>query len=339
MKIIKIILILAVGAASVFTAVHFTKDYVSEAAAHEKTLAEAILKSQLEAEIKKAEEKAAQELGEALVTTVVTTLPPETEPPVTETTPEETTITTTSPPPPETEISETTEPVEEIITEFTRGNILPADRTGITVKTMFTLTADEQNRLTRFLIDYYFLDGEVYVKNEIRPALKEKKQLANRMEKSAIAALNLVLESVNLSNVSSLMTADYGRLKEEITAIRDSFERDYADSAKHGSEFESLYNDSLDYLNRLIEAVGRLDKTATEYAQSSNPLLAAVLLANALEDVIIPEILSVLEQSFDLVETSQDIFLEGTQGTRLLSRDEVTEVIINPALALDTGLA
>ena len=180
MKIIKIILILAVGAASVFTAVHFTKDYVSEAAAHEKTLAEAILKSQLEAEIKKAEEKAAQELGEALVTTVVTTLPPETEPPVTETTPEETTITTTSPPPPETEISETTEPVEEIITEFTRGNILPADRTGITVKTMFALTADEQQRLTRFLVEHYFLDGEIYVKNETRPMLKEKKQLAKR---------------------------------------------------------------------------------------------------------------------------------------------------------------
>ncbi|MBQ8780751.1 MAG: hypothetical protein IJZ72_03665 [Oscillospiraceae bacterium] len=338
MKILKILLILAVGAASVFAAVHITDEYVSEAAAREKTLAEAILNSQLEAEIKKAEEKAAQELGEALATTVVTTLPPETEPPVTETTPEETTVTTTAPPP-ETEFSETTEPVEEIITEFTRGGILPADRTGITVKTMFTLTPDEQNRLTRFLIDYYFLDGEVYVKNETRPELKEKKQLANRMEKSAIAALNLVLESINLSNVSSLMTADYGRLKDEITAIRDNFERDYSDSAKHGSEFESLYNDSLNYLNRLIEAIGRLDRTAKEYAQSSNPLLAAVLLANALEDVIIPEILAVLEQSFDLVETSQDIFLEGTQGTRLLSRDEVTEIIINPALVLDTGLA
>lgn len=338
MKILKILLILAVGAASVFAAVHITDEYVSEAAAREKTLAEAILNSQLEAEIKKAEEKAAQELGEALVTTVVTTLPPETEPPVTETTPEETTVTTTAPPP-ETEFSETTEPVEEIITEFTRGGILPADRTGITVKTMFTLTADEQNRLTHFLIDYYFLDGEVYVKNETRPELKEKKQLANRMEKSAITALNLVLESINLSNVSSLMTADYGRLKDEITVIRDNFERDYADSAKYGSEFESLYNDSLNYLNRLIEAIGRLDRTAKEYAQSSNPLLAAVLLASALEDVIIPEILAVLEQSFDLVETSQDIFLEGTQGTRLLSRDEVTEIIINPALVLDTGLA
>ena len=86
-------------------------------------------------------------------------------------------------------------------------------------------------------------------------------------------------------------------------------------------------------------AIGRLDDTAREYAQSSNPLLAAVLLASSLEEVIIPEIMAVLEESFDLVETSQDIFLEGTQGTRLLTRDEVTEIIINPALVLDTGLA
>lgn len=339
MKILKILLILAVGAASLFTAVHFTKEYAAEAAAKEKTLAEALIQSQLEAELKKAEEKAAEELGEALVTTVAVTLPPETEAPVTETDPPETVSETT------TEVSETeitessTQQPEEIITEFTRGGILPEDRTGLTVRTMFALTADEQQRLTGFLIEHYFLDGEIYVKNETRPALKEKKQLANKMEKSAIAALNLVLESINLSDVTTIMSADYSRLKSEITSIRDNFRTEYADAEEHGEEFKAMYENSLLYLNRLIEAIGRLDNSAKEYSQSSNPFLAAVLLASALEEVIIPEIMAVLEQSFDLVETSQDIFLEGTHGTRLLTRDEVTEIILNPALVLDTGLA
>ena len=58
-----------------------------------------------------------------------------------------------------------------------------------------------------------------------------------------------------------------------------------------------------------------------------------------MEEVIVPEIMAVLEQSFDLVEITQDIFLEGTQGTKLLSRDEVSDIITNPALILDTGLA
>ncbi len=337
MKILKILLILAVGTVSLFTAIYFTEKYVEQAAAREKTLAEALVQSQLEAELKKAEEKAAEELGEILVTTVIVTIPPETSAPVTETEPPDTTPEST------TSVSETTETVteqpEEIITEFTRGGILPADRTGITVKTMFVLTADEQQRLTRFLVEHYFLDGEIYVKNETRPMLKEKKQLANKMEKSAISALNLVLESINLSDVTTIMNADYSMLKSEIIVIRDSFKTDYADAEEHGKEFKAMYDNSLLYLNRLIEAIDRLDNTAKEYAQSSNPILAAVLLASSLEEVIIPEIMSVLEQSFDLVETSQDIFLEGTQGTRLLTRDEVTEIIINPAIVLDTGLA
>ena len=76
-----------------------------------------------------------------------------------------------------------------------------------------------------------------------------------------------------------------------------------------------------------------------EYKNSTNQLLAALVLAKAVDDVIIPEIMAVLEQSFDLIEITQEIFLEGTQGTRLLSRDEVSAIIANPALILNSGLA
>ena len=44
--------------------------------------------------------------------------------------------------------------------------------------------------------------------------------------------------------------------------------------------------------------------------------------------------MAVLEQSFDLVEASQEIFLEGTQGTVLLTRGEVTDIISNPGIVL-----
>ena len=226
LKILKILLILAVGTASIFSAVHFTEKYAAEVTAKENTLAEALLKSQLEAELKKAEKQAADKLGEALVTTVIETIAPETQLSVTETSAAETSVTSF------TEITEDVseeniaETEEEIITEFTRGGILPIDRTNISVKSMFALTASEQERLTYFLIDFYFLDGEIYVKNELRPQLKEKKQLANKMEKSAISALNLVLENISLSDITTIMSADYSKLKKEITAIRDEFERE-----------------------------------------------------------------------------------------------------------------
>lgn len=348
MKAIKITIILIVGIISVLLASHFTEKYVAEAAEKEKTLAEAIVQGQMQAEIEKAEEQAKEQLGDSLIVTDVEmkgqeTVPiealvPETEPIVLTTIPTENFETE----PPETE-SETTaaeeEIPEEIVTEFTRGGILPADRKGIPIKTLFTLSADEQNRVVYFLIDHYFLNGDVYVKQETRPELKEKKKLANDMEKGVIRSLNMVLDSINISDMTTIMSADYGTIRDDVAEIRDDFERDYRNAREYGEEFGAMYDDSMAYFNRLVDALDKLDKTAAEYRATTNPLLAVGLLASALEDVVIPEIMAVLEQSFDLVETSQEIFLEGTQGTKLLTRDEVKEIIINPALVLDTGLA
>lgn len=344
MKILKIIIILVFGAVSLFGAIYFTDEYVAELSERDKTLAEVIMENKLEAELNKAQEQAQQELGEALVTTVMETkpvtketTPPQTTPPIT-TTAEETTaaITTTTSPP---VITETEPQEEESITEFTRGGILPESSEGIGFKTIFSLTPDEQDRLTRFLIDRYFLDGDVYVANETRDELKEKKAVANLMEKSAIKALNLIVAGIDSSDISSVMTADYDRVYEEITVIRDNFREEYKDSERYGESFGKLYDESLNVLNRMLEAVEKLKKSSEEYKSSTNQLLAALVLAKAVDDVIIPEIMAVLEQSFDLVEITQEIFLEGTQGTKLLSRDEVSAIIANPALILNSGLA
>ena len=351
MKTIKIIAILIVGTISVLLASHFTERYVAEAAVKEKTLAEAIVQGQLQAKIEKAEEQAKEQLGDKLAVTdvdikgretavVTEPLVPETESIVLTTISTETFTTVPLDTEKRAETTAVTEEIpEEIITEFTRGGLLPTDRSGLPVRTMFTLSADEQSRVTKFLIDHYFLNGNVYVKQETRPELKEKKQLANEMESSVIRSLNMVLDSVNMSDITTLMTADYGKLRDDVTALRDDFEKKYKSAREHGEEFGAMYEDSLAYFNRLIKALDKLAQAADEYARTTNPILAVGLLASTLDDVVIPEIMAVLEQSFDLVETSQEIFLEGTQGTKLLTRDEVKDIIVNPALVLDTGLA
>lgn len=344
MKIIKLLSVLIVGALSLFGAVYFTNSYVIEVSEREKTLAEAILGNQLKEQLKEAEEKAKEELGEVLVTTVLETKAPETTAPVTTTVPETTTVqssATTKPPVSGIPLGEyVSEIIEDAIeTEFTRGGILPTDRSNIGFKTIFTISADEQRRVANFLIDHYFLDGVIYIENETRPALKERKQLANDMESSAIRALNLILGSINTTDIESIMTADYASLSKEINAIRDNFREDYKDAYKNGEEFGQLYDECLLLLGRIITAVDRLTVVSDEYKATTNVVLSAILLASAVEDVIIPEIMSVLEQSFGLIEITQGIYLEGTTGTRLLSRDEVRDIIENPALVLDTGLA
>ncbi len=237
------------------------------------------------------------------------------------------------------EAAPTEEAPEEIVTEFTRGGLLPTDRTDIPSRSMLALSQSEMGRVADFLIQHYFLDGNVYVREETRPQLKARKQLALDMEQNAIRAVNLVYNSINLSDITSVMRVDYNALQNEITALREDFKREYRDCVVHGSRFKELYDGCLVYFDRLILAMGRLDIVAKEYNSSTNPILAAALLMTKLEDVVIPEVMAVLEGSFGLIEVSQEIFLEGTTGAVLLTRQEVTDIIVNPALVLDTGLA
>ncbi len=344
MKLLKILIILAVGVLCTVAAAYSTEGYAAETAAREKTLAEAVMQSRLEEQLKKAEEQARLELeeqGETLVTSVIETKPVVTEPP-------ETKPTKTEPPETETETSaeemsgtaaaETSAAEDKIITDYTRGGILPADRSGIPIKTMFGLTAAEQEKVVNFLIDHYFLDGFRYAEAETRPELREKKLLAAEMESSVVQSLNMVMDAVNVSDISAMLNADFGALKTEAESLRNDFAENHRGAGQYGEQFAALYEDSLKYFDRLILALGNVEETARQYSEAANPLLALGLLTSGLNNVIIPEIMGVLEQSFDLVETSQEIFLEGTTGTRLLTRDEVRDIITNPALVTETNL-
>jgi hypothetical protein len=84
----------------------------------------------------------------------------------------------------------------------------------------------------------------------------------------------------------------------------------------------------------LSASLDKIKAVQTDYKNAANALLAAGLAAKALSDVVIPEVLSVLESSFDLVEASQPIFLENTTGHTLLTRDEVTAILTNPGYIL-----
>ncbi len=203
---------------------------------------------------------------------------------------------------------------------------------------MFGLTAAEQEKVVNFLIDHYFLDGFRYAEAETRPELREKKLLAAEMESSVVQSLNMVMDAVNVSDISAMLNADFGALKTEAESLRNDFAENYRGAGQYGEQFAALYEDSLKYFDRLILALGNVEETARQYSEAANPLLALGLLTSGLNNVIIPEIMGVLEQSFDLVETSQEIFLEGTTGTRLLTRDEVRDIITNPALVTETNL-
>ncbi len=347
-KFFKIIFIVLFGAVCLAAASDFAEKYAAEKAGKEQTLAEAVMKSRLEEEIKKAEAEAAKELeeqGHILVTEQLETKPQTTAPVSTSVTKPETTVTeqeTTSETAvseteiteTETSLTETSAAKDEIKTDFTRGGLLPEDRSSVPLRSMFALSESEKNTVMDFLIEHYFLDGYKYSNEETRPELKEKKRMAAEMESGVIETVNMLFDSMDMSDISSMLSADYGKMKDDVSDIRSEFEEKYSDAYSYGENFGKMYDDSLKYFDRLIKAIENLENTSKQYKEASNPLLALGLLTSSIDDVIIPEIMGVLEQSFDLVEVSQEIFLEGTQGAQLLTRDEVKAVISNPGLVL-----
>ena len=354
---IKLMSLLLLCAVSVFTAVHFTDAYVIQTAAKQKSITEAYMENRFQEAMREAEERALAELAEVNVTIITEML--ETKPPVTEI-------------PPETEpteyISTETEPTEEHspetiptdteyadssadnnsadpqpvppVTSYRRGGLLPEDRSGVKTRSLLTLSKAENDRMMDFLIEHYFLDGYAYASRESNPELRTRKRLAAEMQGYITDSLNLVMSFLDISDPAAILSADFAAIIAESEDIKSEFAEKYSDSEQYGEQFEqfeqfrNVYDSGIAYFDRLIAALTAVKTEADNFAAASNPLVAALMLAGAIDNVLLPEIFETLESSYDITEICQEIFLEGTQGAWLLTRSEVVEVFLNPGLAL-----
>lgn len=327
-------------------AVHFTNDYIAETSAKQKSIADALLESKFQEAMKQAEDIAMAELEKKNITAAVVTL--ETKPvsiiqtetekkPAEETTFSETTIeeiTETSPLSEPVAETDTAAKYNERITEFKRGGLLPSDRSNIETRTIFTLTDDEQEKVNDFLTEHYFLNGFAYAEAETNSELKEKKQLAAEIQDYIVNSLNLITGVLEINDPTALLTADYKSVIKEVELIKTEFTDKYSGVGQYGVEYEKIYSSSLAYFDRMIQALNAFQKNADDYASAANPIMAFGLIINSIDGVLLPEIMGTLESSFDIVEQTQEIFLEGTSGAWLLTREEVAEIIKNPGLIL-----
>jgi hypothetical protein len=320
---------------------HFTKSYISEVAGREKTLAELILAGEAAKTLDEAAAAAEREVGKEAITVttapVVTTAPAFTTPAetavqaaatVTEipiTTTAETTVTTV----PETTVTtETTTTTAPIVTDYKIGGLIDTSVPPATTKTILTLTAQEQQYLNDYLVKHYFLDGFTYAEAETNPAVKARKTAAAEMESAAIQTVNMIMESINLTDPTKILDTDFDALIKRIEDVEAGFHAAY-DNQETG-DMQALYDGSIAYFTQLKASLGMIKQVQTDYKNASNALLAASLAGKALSGTVIPEVMNILESSFALVEASQPIFLENTTGHVLLTRDEVRSILINP---------
>ncbi len=341
--IAKLGIVLLICLLSAGTAIHFTDKYVMTVNAKQKSISDAIIENQLRQAMKEAEDIAKAELEKESITIMTTVL--ETKPPVTTTTAVATTTETTTQTTIETTVA-TTETMEittaetkpERVTKYKRGGLLDDAKARpieqIKVRTLFTLTEDENKKVTNFLVEHYFLDGYVYAKSEADPEYKQKKQTAAEMQQYVSDSLTLVTNTIDMNNITSFLSTDYTKAIADAKELKSEYVSKYADANKLGDEFGDMYNSSIAYFDRLIKALNNFQKAADDYNNAANPILAIGLLAKSIDGVLMPEFTAVLESSFDIIEASQEIFLDGTTDAWLLTRDEVSEVIANPGLVL-----
>ncbi len=336
----KLTLVLAVCTVSVITAVYFTGSYVNSVSDRQKGIADAILEAQLQAAMKEAGDIAKAELDKenpAIETAVL-----ETKPLVTssdrpaETLAETTSIPETSVTATETvitpAITETKTALPERVTDYKTGGLLDRDRTGVKIKTIFTLSPEEAEELTEELTEHYFLNGFLYAQNEQDPVYKKDKQLAAEMQSYVSETLSIITGTIDISDVTKLLSADYSRSVKETEDIKNEFIGRYSEISENNKPFDEIYDFSIAYFDRLIKALNEIRKTADSYKNAPNPLLAIGIAASSVDNVIMPEILAVLENSFDIVEITHPVYLDGTTGAWLLTREEVRDIIINPGL-------
>jgi hypothetical protein len=192
---------------------------------------------------------------------------------------------------------------------------------------ILSLTPQQQEILSNYLIEHYFLDGFIYAQNEKNPTVRARKYAAAEMESAAVQTVNMVMQTIDLSNPMNIFNADFDSLIKKVTEIRTGFAANYGKDTVHSE----MYDGSIAYFDNLLSSLEKINAAAADYKNSSNAFLAASLAAKSLTDTIIPEAMNILEGSFDLVEASQPIYLENTVGHTLLTRDEVKAILTNPA--------
>ena len=364
-NLIKLAAVCVVLALSVYLSAYAINEYSLAKQQEEKTIADALLQSQIQAELEKAQEEAKEELAQAeieLTTEELTTKPArEEETEAAESSSEETseeesteemteTEAAENTQPSETEASETeaseTEPTEESgngeIYEFdlTRGSganpsgLLPESEEGIPERTLFSLTDEEQEIFMTFLTEHYFLDGYIYVQQETDPYRKERKELAAGMEQYVIDSLYSVTEILPDLLSFSDFDLDVSGIMEENRERAEEFRNTYGNAGERAEEFGALYEEISDYFDSLDETLALMDEIFSEAAQSANPLLSAAVLLSRFQNELVPAVTEILDLGIGFKPYSNAIYLEGVEGVTLLSKEEAARVIVNPGLAL-----
>lgn len=298
----------------------------------EKTIADAIIKQQVQEMLKEAEkeiEKVQEETKIEIKQEEVAIKPPLPEKPKKDKPKEEKV---------EEEKVEQIEQVEvaevqdEMIIEESEQTEVTVDGAAtdanLDMTTYYALTKEDITYIGEYLVDHYFLFGYEYYQAETDPVRYARKKLASDMEDHVIGSIG---DSFTLlKDMKSLNSATLTPLAENANLLAAQFKETYKDVASQGEEFARIYESVNSFMDTYLDTLNKAEETFKMLEETTNKALVLPMLLKSMNQDLLPSVKDVLNEGFALKEQTNKIYIEGLEADFLITPEEVMDIIENP---------
>lgn len=293
----------------------------------EKTIADAIIKQQVQEMLKEAEkeiEKVQEETKIEIKQEEVAIKPPLPEKPKKDKPKEEKVE--------QIEQVEVAEVQDEMIIEESEQTEVMVDGAAtdanLDMTTYYALTKEDITYIGEYLVDHYFLFGYEYYQAETDPVRYARKKLASDMEDHVIGSIG---ESFTLlRNMKSLNSATLTPLAENAHLLAAQFKETYKDVASQGEEFARIYESVNSFMDTYLDTLNKAEETFKMLEETTNKALVLPMLLKSMNQDLLPSVKDVLNEGFALKEQTNKIYIEGLEADFLITPEEVMDIIENP---------
>lgn len=293
----------------------------------EKTIADAIIKQQVQEMLKEAEkeiEKVQEETKIEIKQEEVAIKPPLPEKPKKDKPKEEKVE--------QIEQVEVAEVQDEMIIEESEQTEVMVDGAAtdanLDMTTYYALTKEDITYIGEYLVDHYFLFGYEYYQAETDPVRYARKKLASDMEDHVIGSIG---DSFTLlRDMKSLNSATLTPLAENAHLLAAQFKETYKDVASQGEEFTRIYESVNSFMDTYLATLNKAEETFKMLEETTNKALVLPMLLKSMNQGLLPSVKDVLNEGFALKEQTNKIYIEGLEADFLITPEEVVDIIENP---------
>ncbi|MGL4345801.1 MAG: hypothetical protein ACRCTE_11435 [Cellulosilyticaceae bacterium] len=318
-NLLKLIVLMVVAVSSWQWASTEINERVIAANSRQKTIADVVIQKQVQETFKEVEEKIEVVMKEENI--VIETQKVEMKPP--------------APPKPKEEkqpeqVVEQEQEVVEVVTE----EEVPLEEipTPPTIPEEYQLSKEDVRYVGEYLVQHYFLYGYDFLESTEDEVLNARKALAYEMENAIVESLTHALRLVR--DMKQINEETVSQLHQEVQQTHTAFEAAYQGVGEIYEDFGPIYEEMVSYFECYKQTLQKMQQMYTDMKVSPNPGLAMGVMMKQLTSDILPGMMAVLGEGFELKERTNAVYLEGITDRPTITKEEAMAIILDPKTIL-----